>query len=170
MLHLPREPAAEQTSLLLQTQRRLRGYYRYSRDGIRLSQKQVAARLEEILAAAQQVYSQVQEKSSQIIAHSRQNLAAVQVLLLFVFMPQEFVRDLMFLVRLAADYLAKDHPLIAGFTRKFLPNSEKKAAAGDQSKASYEMEIDLPGMVKLASSHSFSTMEDSSATLGLEVV
>jgi hypothetical protein len=162
MLHVPLRQASFQVhaDLFLRAQSRLRTV--------------AFARLGHIYTKVEVLYGMVLDKCSKAMTVSKKSLLALQIIVLFLLMPQQYVGQFYYLVQVVLALCKVDIPITpygslysmhtklqSSSTKAKLPNIYSRGGSED----------DMPGMVKSFSVLSLSEMDyDDGTSGGLEVV
>jgi hypothetical protein len=162
MLHVPLRQSSFQVDadMFLRAQARLRTV--------------ASASLEHVLAKAEVFYGTVLDKGYKAATLSKQSLLALQIIVLFLLMPQQYVGQFYYLVKVAME-LCKVDVLTTQF-RSLDSMHKKLQSSSTKAKLSnlyyrLEREDDMPDMVKSLSVLSLSEMDYHDGTNGgIEIV
>ena len=122
-----------------------------------LSRQEVTTQMNNMMTRAHSVYESARNEACKAAMVSRQSWMALQVVLLFILMPQHYIREFYQLVQAASSLCSKEGLLASLTSRKITAGSKKPI--GNKGIPFGHNDGDMPGMVKSTSTLSIPELD-----------
>ena len=128
-----------------------------------LSRAQLEEQFRPMWNKARQAYQMTLSQGSKIIMYSRDSLNVVQIIVMFLLMPQQYVGDFVYLMRMASRLCVRDTTFLPHYQTAPLLNASAKSSPCRTTKSKNDLvyeDNDVPEMMKSMSTVSFPELEN----------